>query len=103
VLSDTRVDSKYRRGEIVDRFSHEIRSLEIYRGWSRGLSGGWARRFLVGWTGTRDVFGAPPEPAYELVGEVSVPLPALLGEVPPDRTLSTVWVGYERGGGLERL
>ena len=47
-LDDDRVDSLYKRGEVVDRFRHRQRRLQAFGGWSQGLVAGWTRRWTAG-------------------------------------------------------
>ncbi|MEM7049346.1 MAG: hypothetical protein AAF604_06790 [Acidobacteriota bacterium] len=80
--SEERVDPLYRAGEEVDRFRLRRDYAEIYGGLSRGLVDGWTRRLTAGYTFDRRRFDDAPdeEPAFRL---------------PPDRTLSYPWIGFE--------
>src|SRR5690606_38473440 len=50
VLDDERVDSIYDLGETIDEFRHQRRTLSVEGGWSRGLRGDRALRWLGGVT-----------------------------------------------------
>src|SRR5690606_8974256 len=82
VLDDERVDSIYDLGETIDEFRHERRAFSVEGGWSRGLRGDRALRWLAGVTYDEHEFGAAPD----------VPDPLLL---PPDRKLVYPWVGFQ--------
>lgn len=79
---DSRVDSRYDLGEIVDRFATREKFATIYLGGSRGLVDGWARRLSVGVTLDEHTFEALP-------GADATRL------LPSDRTLVYPWVGAE--------
>jgi hypothetical protein len=83
VTDDRRVDKMYDLGEEVDRFRHDIQSLTMQGGWSRGLIDRHARRWLVGMTAEEDRF----------FGTVDNPVPLLL---PSDRKLVYPWIGWQR-------
>ena len=80
--NDQRIDSMYSLGEIVDRFSHEIRDANIEGGWSKGLFGNRSRRWLAGLSFEEDTFW----PAADF-GD-----PLLL---PEDRRLAYPWLGVQ--------
>ena len=82
VLNEERVDSMYDLGEVVDEFEHQIRSGSLQGGWSRGLVGGRATRWLFGFTSEEHLFEPTPE----------LPQPLL---VPADRKLVYPWVGVQ--------
>jgi hypothetical protein len=50
MLDEQRIDSRYDRGEIVDRFGVRERRATLYFGGSAGLVNGWARRLSAGLT-----------------------------------------------------
>jgi len=81
-LDEQRVDSLYDRGEVVDRFRHDTRSLTIQGGWSPGLINGRARRWLTGISFEEDEF----QPA------LNHPDPVLL---PGNRKLVYPWFGVQ--------
>jgi hypothetical protein len=72
----------YDLGEEIDEFHHQLDLLELKGGWSRGLVGRRARRWLVGFTSEEHRF----EPT------LAVPQPLLL---PPNRKLVYPWIGWE--------
>lgn len=80
--NEQRVDSMYDLGEVVDEFQHDVRSLSVQGGWSRGLIDQRARRWLFGLTSEEDRF----RPTAEF------PQPILL---PEDRKLVYPWVGFQ--------
>jgi hypothetical protein len=82
VHDEQRIDTMYDLGEEIDEFRHEIDRLELKGGWSRGLVGERARRWLVGFTSEEHRF-APT---------AGVPQPLLL---PPPRKLVYPWLGLE--------
>jgi hypothetical protein len=82
VRIDDRVDNRYLLGGLQDRFRHEQDFVEAMAGFSRGLRGGRALRWLLGATYLADRFGKAPE---------GVPLI----DHPSDRTLGYPWVGFE--------
>jgi hypothetical protein len=82
VLNDTRIDSVYDLGEVVDEFTHDNRYLEISGGLSQGLIDGAARRWLVGAVYDDSVFSPTAD----------VPAPQLL---PANRKLVYPWVGVQ--------
>jgi hypothetical protein len=82
IHDERRIDTMYDLGEEIDEFRHTIDSFELRGGWSRGLVGRRARRWLFGLTSEEHRF----EPTAD------VPQPLLL---PPDRKLVYPWVGWE--------
>lgn len=82
LLDDSRVEPHYDAGEVLDEYRHDVDFAEARGGWSRGLIGGWTRRWLAGMRYDRQRFSFAP-------GRVG---PQAL---PPDRTLSYPWVGLE--------
>jgi hypothetical protein len=83
---EARVDKMYDLGEVVDRFRHDLRSLTLQGGWSRGLADGHAERWLLGVTTEEDRF-LPVVPTLEIS-------PTLL--LPADRKLVYPWLGWQR-------
>jgi hypothetical protein len=82
VAEQERVDTMYDLGEEVDEFRHDLRSFTIQGGFSGGIVGSRAHRWLFGITSEEDLF----EPTTD------VPQPLLL---PPDRELVYPWVGWQ--------
>jgi hypothetical protein len=82
VLDDERIDPIYDLGETIDEYRHEHRTFSVEGGWSRGLRGDRALRWLGGFTYDDRRF----RPTLE------VPEPLLL---PPDRKLVYPWVGLQ--------
>ncbi len=82
LLDDERVHPIYDRGETIDEFRHRRRGATVQGGWSRGLRGDRALRWLAGFTYDEHEFGTAPDD----------PLPLLM---PPDRRLSYPWIGVE--------
>ena len=80
---DTRVDSQYDLGEIVNEFETHERFATAYGGWSAGVNqNGGVHRITAGITFDQRQFDAAPD--------------SLLSNfVPPDRRLVYPWVGYE--------
>src|SRR5690606_16183890 len=81
VLDDERVDPIYDLGETIDEFRQQRRAFSVEGGWSRGLRGNRALRWIAGLTYDDHEFGVAPD----------VPNPLLL---PPDRKLVYPWVGF---------
>jgi hypothetical protein len=79
---EQRVDTMYDLGEEIDEFGHEIEAASLRGGWSPGLVGRRAQRFLFGLTSEEHRFTATTD----------VPDPLLL---PPDRKLVYPWIGWE--------
>ena len=47
-LDNQQIDSLYDRGEVLAQFERKSSSYEVFKGWSKGLNDGWAKRYLVG-------------------------------------------------------
>lgn len=77
-----RTDSRYRRGEVLDRFAERTDRFDAYGGRSDGLRDGWARRWLAGVHYERSRFAIAPDEA-------------LVAALPAERTLAYPWVGLE--------
>lgn len=82
IRDEERIDPIYDLGETIDEFSQLRRTLSVEGGWSRGLRGGRALRWLAGFT--RDENEFRPAPDY--------PDPLLL---PEERTFAYPWVGFQ--------
>jgi outer membrane protein assembly factor BamA len=82
-LKFDRTVSRYNLGNIVDQFNDNENSYELSGGVSRGLIDGWTKRLTFGMRYDRDVFLATPVTS----------LPAR--QLPPDRTLSYPFVGFQ--------
>jgi len=82
LLDDQRIDSRYDRGEIVDQFEAHDRRASLSWGRSAGLTDGWARRYLVGFTFEDHAF----DPA---TGDHPTRL------LPGDRRFAYPWIGAE--------
>ena len=82
VFDEERVDSIYDLGETVDEFEHIRHGFSVEGGWSHGLRGRRALRWLAGFVYEHDQF----EPTAD------VPEPLLL---PPERKLAYPWVGLQ--------
>jgi len=82
-LSFERTVSRYNLGNIVDQFNDNQSSYELSGGVSSGLVNGWVQRWTAGMRYDRNLFEPTPNTST----------PALL--LPPDRTLSYPFVGYE--------
>jgi len=60
-LHDGRLtESLYDRGEILSQYEHRFASHEAYVGWSKGLQGGWTRRYVSGIGYDSHEFGPAP-------------------------------------------
>jgi hypothetical protein len=79
---DLRDDSRYDRGEVVDRYQVREKLASVYWGWSKGLVGDWARRYTLGLSFEDHAFSDPPDGVA----------PQLL---PDDRRLAYPWIGAE--------
>jgi hypothetical protein len=79
---EERVDTMYDLGEEIDEFGHEIEALRVQGGWSRGLVGRRAQRWLFGLASEEHTFRPSPD----------LPVPLLL---PPDRKLVYPWLGWQ--------
>lgn len=82
LFANTRETTLYAAGEESAEFSHERDFVSLFGGWSRGLSGRFARRWTYGVTYDENSFSQVAEPV----------LPALL---PTDRKLIYPFVGFE--------
>lgn len=82
VREDERVQPIYDLGETVEEFRHVTRSLDVEGGWSKGLIGGRAVRWLAGLSYEQDEFTTTAD----------YPDPTVL---PPDRKLVYPWVGFQ--------
>jgi hypothetical protein len=78
-----RTISRYNLGEIVDQFNDNETSYELSGGLSNGLIDGWTRRYTFGMRYDNNVF--LPTPVTTLPAKV----------LPPDRTLSYPFVGFD--------
>jgi outer membrane protein assembly factor BamA len=78
-----RTVSRYDRGNIVDQFNDNQTSYELSGGLSHGLIDGWAKRLMFGVRYDRNAF----------VPTAVTSTPAR--ELPPDRTLSYPFVGFD--------
>lgn len=83
ILDNDQVDSLYENGEIMAQFRHQAETFEIFRGWSKGLTNGWAKRFLVGL--------AYDDHQFSPVSNDPVTTPL----IPEDRTLVYPFVGFD--------
>jgi outer membrane protein assembly factor BamA len=81
--SEERVDTMYDLGEEIDEFAHDIDTFTVQGGWSRGLVGKHANRWLLGYTSDEHTFRPTAD----------VPAPLLL---PPHRKLAYPWIGWQR-------
>lgn len=82
LVDDKRVDSMYSLGEIIDKFTHQVRRASLEGGWSRGLVDNRSRRWLSGLSFEQDVFFAAPD----------FPSTVLL---PQNRRLLFPWIGFQ--------
>jgi hypothetical protein len=82
-LNFDRTISRYNLGDIVDQFNDKQSAYELSGGISSGLVDGWVKRLTFGMRYDRSVF-------------LQTPLTALPAKVlPPDRTLSYPFVGFD--------
>lgn len=44
----TRIDSIYNAGDVAGQYRHENQTVDVFAGWSPGVSGGWTQRYSVG-------------------------------------------------------
>jgi hypothetical protein len=78
----SRVEPNYRLGKVAYKYGRYWEFGELWGGWSRGLRDGGTSRWLGGWTyDSNDFYRARRK------GPVSI--------VPPDRTISWLWLGGE--------
>jgi hypothetical protein len=82
-LSYDRTISRYNLGNIVDQFNDSQSSYELSGGLSNGLIDGWTRRYTFGMRYDNSVF--LPTPVTSMPAKV----------LPPDRTLSYPFVGFD--------
>jgi len=82
-VSFDRTISRYNLGEIVDQFNDNETSYELSGGLSNGLIDGWTRRYTFGMRYDNNVF--LPTPVTSMPAKV----------LPPDRTLSYPFVGFD--------
>jgi hypothetical protein len=82
-LSYDRTISRYNLGNIVDQFNDSQSSYELSGGVSNGLIDGWTRRYTFGMRYDNNVF--LPTPVTSMPAKV----------LPPDRTLSYPFVGFD--------
>jgi hypothetical protein len=78
-----RTVSRYNLGNIVDQFNDDESSYELSGGVSKGLKDGWVTRWTFGMRYDKNLFVPTPVTS----------LPAL--RLPPDRTLSYPFVGFD--------
>lgn len=83
LFNNERIESLYDRGEIESQYGQESRAQELYYGWSRGLQGGWSKRYQVG-------LGYDEQRFSEVVDGVA---PSTL--IPEDRKFVYPFVGIE--------
>ncbi|MGB5720381.1 MAG: POTRA domain-containing protein [Woeseiaceae bacterium] len=83
VLDRDSIGTFYNRGEIASEYEERHSGYEIYRGWSRGLQNGWARRYTAGLAYDERRFDSVTDSAYTP------------GALPQDRQLLTPFVGIE--------
>ncbi|HEX6899432.1 MAG TPA: POTRA domain-containing protein [Thermoanaerobaculia bacterium] len=83
LFSDERLERIFKLGKVASGFEHRNDFLEVYGGLSRGLVNGVTRRWMTGFTYSKEDF----EKSRKFPKEV-IPLPA-------DRTLAYPWVGFE--------
>ena len=82
IHDEQRIDTMYDLGEEIDEFGHDIDTLNLQGGWSRGLIDRHTQRWLFGVTSEEHTFRTTPD----------VPQPLLL---PPNRKLVYPWVGWQ--------
>jgi outer membrane protein assembly factor BamA len=82
-FDNQRIDSLYDRGEVKAQYGHQANSYEVFRGWSNGLQGGWAKRYTAGF--------AYDEHHFSAVENAS----ASMSIVPDDRRFVYPFIGIE--------
>ena len=82
VRDEQRVETMYDLGEEIDEFRHDVDSISLQGGFSRGLVDGRAQRWLLGVASEEDTFLPTPE----------TPQPRLL---PANRKFVYPWVGWQ--------
>jgi len=83
-ITRDQITPMYDLGEKTNEFRQNDDYFAVDGGWSRGLSGGWATRWLAGYRFDRSVFANADSDA-----ELETVL------LPEDRTLSYPWIGVE--------
>lgn len=81
-LSDDRIDSVYRGGNVAAQFRHHEKRDEVFAGWSAGLKDGWVSRYTAGLLVHKERFAEAPG---------FVPPPVL----PADEHLVAPYLAYE--------
>jgi len=66
-LDDDRRTALYRLGDEAAEYQHERRYFSAFGGWSKGLSGGFARRWTVGFVHDDNLFSTVPDPVLPTV------------------------------------
>jgi outer membrane protein assembly factor BamA len=82
VHDEERIDPMYDLGEEVDEFDHDLQSITLQGGWSRGIVNGFAKRWIFGITSEEDTFNPT----------VDKPQPIFL---PENRKLVYPWIGWQ--------
>jgi hypothetical protein len=82
IRDERRVETMYDLGEEIDEFRHDVESISLQGGLSRGLVDGRVQRWLFGVASEEDTFLPTPE----------MPLPLLL---PESRKFVYPWVGWQ--------
>lgn len=82
IAAGERLDSRYRRGEVLDKFAERTDRVDLYGGRSDGLRDGWARGWLAGVRYERSEFALAPDEE-------------LVAALPGERTLVYPWAGLE--------
>jgi hypothetical protein len=82
VRDEQRVETMYDLGEEIDEFRHDLDSVSLQGGWSRGLINGRAQRWLFGVSSEEDTFLPTPE------------MPATL-LLPENRKFVYPWLGWQ--------
>lgn len=77
-----RVDTVYARGVEVAQYRTQVKSAEVFRGWSKGLVEGWTKRLSLGLSYQNE--------EYEVVAGEASP-----GQLPEDVTLAGPFLRYE--------
>jgi hypothetical protein len=79
---DQRTDSRYDQGDVIDQYQAHEKLASVYWGWSKGLVGGWARRYSVGLS-------------YDDAAFTDAPGAAATRLLPEDRRLVYPWFSLE--------
>jgi hypothetical protein len=82
VRDEQRVEAMYDLGEEIDEFRHDVESISLQGGWSRGLVGSRVQRWLFGVASEEDTFSPTPE------------MPATL-LLPAHRKFVYPWLGWQ--------